>query len=93
MKYVALGLLNGLVLTLADIAYFKLSNIGMNISTLSTLAALHVTVPVILGILIMGEAVTLKKALGMFFALLAVYLLSSEPESTQTEEDEIEKMV
>ncbi|MBI4531265.1 MAG: EamA family transporter [Candidatus Latescibacteria bacterium] len=58
-----------------NMAFYKLSQAN-DISTIAPLTALNVVIPIILGILFLGEPLTLRKGLGILLAVGAIYLLS-----------------
>ena len=78
-KYHAMGIAIGAMFVLGNMAFYKLSQTGQ-VSTLVPLTALYVALPVVLGILALGEALTLRKVLGVLLAIGAIYLLSAAEE-------------
>jgi transporter family protein len=51
---------------------------GMSVSVLGPVTALYIIVPAVLGVLLLGESVTLRKVGGILLAMVAIYLLASE---------------
>ena len=69
-------ILNGLLGGFAFVAFCK----GLEMveaSTAKPILAIRMAVPVALGVMVLGETMTLKKGLGIVMAGLAVFLLSS----------------
>jgi len=85
------ALMNGIFFTIADIAYYKLSESGMDVSTLGPLTSLYVVIPAILGVLILKEPITTRKVIGLFLAITALYLLSSSEPHVPNELSKIEE--
>jgi transporter family protein len=75
-KHHLLGIAVGVLFILGNMAFYKLSQTAQ-VSTLAPLTALHIAVPILLGIILLGEPVTIRKGVGVLFALLALYFLSS----------------
>ena len=69
-----IGALAGVLIAIANIAYFK-SLETVPLSVAYPVLALNLLIPVLAGILFLGEPVTWTKALGVLFALAAVVLL------------------
>lgn len=65
----------GALWTLADLAFYQLSALGGEVSTLAPITSLELVVPVFMGILFLGEPMTKRKLIGVFFAILGIYLL------------------
>ncbi len=75
-----------------DIDINQLSGLGMAVSTLGPLSSLYVVLPIVLGITILKEPVTPKKALGLILAVSAIYVLSSaEHESHHIEHHKVKE--
>jgi len=69
-----IGALAGVLIAVANIAYFKsLETIPLSVAY--PILALNLLIPVLGGILFLGEPVTWTKALGVLFAFVAVVLL------------------
>jgi bacterial/archaeal transporter family protein len=66
----------GVMFAIGNLAFYKLSQTH-GVSLLAPLTALYVAIPVILGILVLGEPMTVRKGLGILLAVGAIYLLSS----------------
>ena len=75
-KHHMMGIAVGVLFVLGNMAFYKLSQTAQ-VSTLAPLTALHIAVPIFLGIVLLGEPVTVRKGIGVLFALLAIYFLSS----------------
>ena len=75
-KHHMMGIAVGVLFVLGNMAFYKLSQTAQ-VSTLAPLTALHIAVPILLGIVLLGEPVTVRKGIGVLFALLAIYFLSS----------------
>jgi transporter family protein len=68
------GALAGVLIAIANISYFKaLETVPLSLAY--PIIALNLLIPVLGGILFLGEPVTWTKALGVLFALVAVVLL------------------
>ena len=74
--YVLAGLV-GAFYIIGNWAFLRLSRTE-DLSVIAPLAALSVVVPVVLGVLLLGEPVTIRKTLGILAALGAGYLLSGQ---------------
>ena len=74
-RYHALAMVVGSMFVLGNIAYYKLSQTS-EVSTLAPLTGLYVMVPVVLGLIFLGEPLTLRKGAGALLACVAIYLLS-----------------
>eukprot|EP00027_Filamoeba_sp_ATCC50430_P011246 CAMPEP_0168562276 /NCGR_PEP_ID=MMETSP0413-20121227/12037_1 /TAXON_ID=136452 /ORGANISM="Filamoeba nolandi, Strain NC-AS-23-1" /LENGTH=128 /DNA_ID=CAMNT_0008593693 /DNA_START=265 /DNA_END=648 /DNA_ORIENTATION=+ len=81
------AIVNGIAFTVADIAYYKLSRSGVDVSTLGPLTSLYVVVPILLGVTVLKEPVTPKKAVGLFLAVIAIYILSTAEEEVDSMQD------
>jgi uncharacterized membrane protein len=75
IKGVGVAAIAGLVAALAFITYITAIKSG-KVSIASTLRGLSFGVTVLLAVLFLGEKITLVKALGMGFAVIAIILLS-----------------
>lgn len=64
----------GVLVALGNLAYFKAAR-HVPVSIAYPIVALHVLVPVILGVLLLGEKLSPQKGLGIVCALVAVLLL------------------
>lgn len=51
---------------------------GVSVSVLGPVTALYIIVPAVLGVVVLGERITLRKAAGIMLAMVAIYLLASE---------------
>ena len=58
-------------------AYVKLARTE-DVSTMAPVASLNIAIPIVLGVLLLGEPLTARKLLGIFFAVVAIYLLASK---------------
>jgi|GEM_PF-533656 len=56
-------------------AFLKLARME-EVSVIVPLGGLNIIIPIVLGILLLGEAITLRKLAGIIFALLSILLLS-----------------
>ena len=72
----AIAVVVGSMFVLGNMAFYKLSPAG-DVSTLAPLTGLYVMIPVVLGLLFLGEPLTLRKGAGAVLAGVAIYLLSS----------------
>lgn len=84
-------MLNGILFTLADIAYYKvycqyrwtnltfgqMAHTGMAVSTLGPLTSLYSAVPLFLGIFILREGITVRKVLGAVRSCRFFHLICS----------------
>jgi transporter family protein len=61
---------------LGNWAYVRLARTE-DLSTIAPIAGLNITIPIILGFLMLGEPLTIRKLLGILFALVAVVLLQA----------------
>jgi transporter family protein len=75
-KYHLMGIAVGVLFVLGNMAFYKLSQTSQ-VSTLAPMTALHIAVPIVLGIVLLGEPVSVRKGIGVLFALVALYLLSN----------------
>lgn len=71
------AMLAGVLFTVADLAYYKLAEHGMDISLIGPLTSLYILVPVALGCLVLQEPFSTRKAVGVLLAVLAMYVLST----------------
>lgn len=71
------GLFVGLSNLVAVVALFTLLHRGFPVSIVYPLTALYPLVTVILGVVFLGEAMTLVKGLGVVLAVIAIILLSA----------------
>ena len=75
-RFHLMGVAVGILFVLGNMAFYKLSQ-TTQVTTLVPMTALHVAVPILLGFLILGEPMSLRKGAGILLALAAIYLLSS----------------
>jgi transporter family protein len=68
------GVLAGVLVALGNVAYFKAVE-TVPVSVAYPVGALNLLLPVLAGLLFMGETLTWTKVLGVLFALAAVILL------------------
>jgi drug/metabolite transporter (DMT)-like permease len=68
----------GIVFVLANVGFYRLSHAGEQVTVLAPLTSLYVLIPVLLGALLWHEPITLRKALGIALAAVALVLLSWE---------------
>lgn len=74
-KGLLLALCSGLATGAGCVAYFYAASKG-KISTVVTLAALYPVITIILAFLILQETIHPKQAIGIVFALIAIYLMA-----------------
>ena len=79
-RYHVVSVLIGALFVVGNMAFYKLSQ-TTDVSSLAPLTALNLAIPVLLGILVLGEPPTVRKAMGIVLALAALYLLSSAEEA------------
>ncbi len=70
------GVLTGIVMGLGHFSFFYAASKG-KVSIVTTLTALYPLVTLILAVLILREVITIREGAGVFFALIAVGLLST----------------
>ncbi len=75
-RYHILAIAIGTMFVLGNLAFYKLSQ-TTQVSLLAPLTALYVAIPVLLGILVLGEPMSLRKGMGILLAAGAIYLLTS----------------
>ncbi len=75
-RYHILAIAIGSMFVVGNMAFYKLSQ-TTQVTLLAPLTALYVAIPVILGLLMLGESMTLRKGLGVLMAVFAIYLLTS----------------
>ena len=75
-RYHLIAVAIGAVFVVANMAFYKLSQTAY-VSTLAPLTALYVVIPVVVGVVALGEPLTFRKVIGVLLALVALYLLSS----------------
>ncbi len=73
----AWGVLIGVLFVLGNLAFYRLLTTG-HVSRLAPLTALYVAIPVLLGLALLGERLSLHQWAGVLLALLAGYLLGVE---------------
>jgi transporter family protein len=71
------AMLAGVLFTVADLAYYKLAEHGMDVSLIGPITSLYILVPVALGSLVLQEPFSMRKAAGVLLAILAMYVLST----------------
>ena len=76
-RHHVLSTLAGVCFTLADLAYLKLSELEYEASTLGPLTSMYIVIPVLLGHFLLAEPLGFRKLLGIFFAIPAMYFLST----------------
>lgn len=69
-----------LLFMLGNLFFYKLAQTEQ-LTTIAPITALYVTIPILLGFLVLREPITLRKCLGIALALVAIYLLSSSSEA------------
>ena len=69
-----------LLFMLGNLFFYKLAQTEQ-ITMIAPITALYVTIPILLGFLILREPITFRKCLGIVLALMAIYLLSSSQEA------------
>jgi len=67
----------GVLFVASNLAYYKLSEMGGQASVLGPLTGLYVLVPVVLGPVFLQEKLTPRAWVGVVFAVVAIYLLST----------------
>eukprot|EP01118_Nematostelium_gracile_P020456 TRINITY_DN9922_c0_g1_i1.p1 TRINITY_DN9922_c0_g1~~TRINITY_DN9922_c0_g1_i1.p1 ORF type:complete len:160 (-),score=26.46 TRINITY_DN9922_c0_g1_i1:88-567(-) len=80
------AMINGMIFAMADISYYKLGKTGLDISSIGPMSALYIFVPVILGVFVLGEPFTIRKALGLLMAFGSIFLLASDHHNEAPEE-------
>lgn len=70
----------GLLFVMGNLAFYKLSQTAQ-VSVLAPLTSLYIVIPIVLGIAVLGEPLTRRKAAGILLAIVAIYLLSTTDES------------
>lgn len=90
----------GIFYGIGDVCFFKLAHgtsgaatkgapdTFSSASVLAPICGLYVIIPVVLGILIQHEPLTLQKALGLTLAVVAIYLLSDEDDDASDSDDD-----
>jgi drug/metabolite transporter (DMT)-like permease len=59
-----LGILAGALITLADLAYYKLAESGMDVSVIGPVSSLYILIPALIGLVFYREPLSLRKLLG-----------------------------
>ena len=89
----------GILYGIGDICFFRLAK-GPAVATqaspdhftsasvLAPICGLYVIIPIVLGVLIQREPLTLRKAGGLLLALVAIWLLSEEDDDDDSDSDE-----
>jgi transporter family protein len=75
-RYHLLAISIGMMFVLGNMAFYKLAR-TTQITTLVPLTALYIAIPVLLGMLVLGEPMTVRKGLGILLAAGAIYLFST----------------
>ena len=78
-RYHLMGIGIGAMFVAGNMAFYKLSQTAQ-VSTLVPLTSLYVVIPILLGFLLLGEPLSLRKGLGILLALAAIYFLSTVDE-------------
>ena len=73
-----LAVVTAILFVLANVAFYRLSQGGEQVTILAPLTSLYVLVAVVLGVLAWQEPITLRKGVGIFLGVLAMILLSWE---------------
>jgi bacterial/archaeal transporter family protein len=76
MKGLSFGLLTGLAYGVGCLFYFIAADKGKMI-TVVTMTALYPLVTILLSYLLLHEGITMKQCVGIAFALLSIYLMST----------------
>ena len=75
-----LGIGISLLFMLGNLFFYKLAQTE-HLTVIAPITALYVTIPILLGFLVLREPLSLRKCLGILLALAAIYLLSSSQEA------------
>ena len=75
-RYHVLAIAIGTMFVLGNMAFYKLSRTH-SVSLLAPLTAIYIAIPVLLGVFVLGEPITLRKGVGILLAVGAIYLLTS----------------
>jgi transporter family protein len=75
-RYHVLAIAIGTMFVLGNMAFYKLSQTH-SVSLLAPLTAIYIAIPVLLGVFVLGEPMTLRKGIGILLAVGAIYLLTS----------------
>ena len=67
----------GAMYVIGNAAFYKLSQVA-DVSTLAPIVSLQIMIPIALGIALLGEPVTVRKAFGVLLATASIWLLSTE---------------
>ena len=67
----------GAMYVVGNAAFYKLSQVA-DVSTLAPIISLQIMIPIALGILLLSEPVTARKAFGVLLAVASIWLLSTE---------------
>jgi len=68
----------GVLFVAANYAYYRLSHSGEEVTVLAPLTGLYVLLPVVLGVALWHEPLSLRKVCGIVLALAAIVLLTWE---------------
>jgi len=79
--YHFVAVLAGVLITVADLGYYKLADSGMDVSIVGPISSLYILVPALLGVVILKEPLSSRKVIGVLLALLAMYFLSTSDNS------------
>ncbi|ELR15931.1 uncharacterized protein ACA1_023830 [Acanthamoeba castellanii str. Neff] len=74
----SLAIFSGVAAALADIAFYQLARLGVSVSVAGPVSGLYLTLPAVLGVLLLGEPLTWAKVVGLLLAMAAIYLLGSD---------------
>lgn len=73
-----LGVLVSVLFVIANVAFYRLSHAGEQVTILAPMTSLYVVVTVLLGVALWHEPVTARKLLGIAMGVVALILLSGE---------------
>jgi hypothetical protein len=62
-----------------------MARLGVSVSVAGPVSGLYLTLPAVLGVLLLGEPLTLSKVVGLLLAMAAIYLLGSEDDEESGE--------
>jgi len=75
-RYHLLAIPIGIMFVLGNLAFYRLAS-TTEITILVPLTALYIAIPVLLGVLVLGEPMTVRKGIAFLLAAGAIYLLST----------------